>query len=403
MSEFRDTPAATFLRSIEIDRAASVPLARVVEQRAAVAELCASALLQPSLDVLLAEACRVASAGCDAPLAKVLEHHPSEGQFVVRAGVGWQPGVVGRARAADDPSNPAGESLATRRPVTVRDVRQRRDYHLPPIYPQHGIVSTANVPILGISGFYGVLEVDRSEERPFDSLDSTFLASVAGIVADAVERVRRQDALQKTHDARAVLLREHHHRARNNYQAIIARLQRHARAATTEDSRRRFEDVERRVFGLAALYDHLIGDAGEDRLDLARYMADLCDRMREFYAVAERGIELSCGCRGGSIALDTDSCTAFGIAINELVANAVEHAFGPQGGRIDVRLQQAAGGVEAVVADNGGGFGAPGPESIGLSVVEQLVATAGGSLSRAVPEGGGTVWTILLPRRAAGG
>ncbi|HEX5453597.1 MAG TPA: GAF domain-containing protein [Stellaceae bacterium] len=397
MSEFRKHPAATFLRSIPIDASAAVALERVVRQRAGLAELCVAALLQPSLDILLAEACRVAAEGSDAPFAKVLEHQPEERQFLVRAGVGWKPGVVGNARAAEDPDNPAGESLAARRPVTVRDVRRRQDYHLPPIYPEHHIVSTANVPILGTAGFYGVLEVDRSDDRPFDALDTTFLATIAGIIADAVERVRRQAALQAAHDARAVLLREHHHRARNNYQSIMARLQRHALEATDADSRRRFEDVERRVFGLAALYDYLVSsDSTEKRLDFADYLSGLCTRMREFYGADEKGIELACDCNAAAVAYDAETCLALGAAVNELTANAIEHAFGPNGGRIAVQLRNGGAGQSLVVMDNGAGFDKARPASIGLSVVDQLVSGAGGSLSRSTADGG-TVWTIALP------
>lgn len=399
MSESRDHLASSLLRSMPIDGSNAVPLARVVRQRVVLAEFCAVALLQPSLDALLYEACRAAAEGSDAPLAKVLEHRPEERQFLVRAGVGWKPGVVGHARAADDSSNPAGESFATRQPVTSRDVRRRPDYHLPPIYPEHHIVASSNVPILGANGFYGVLEVDRQEERPFDDLDSTFLAVIAGIIADAVIRVRRQAALQAAHDARAVLLREHHHRARNNYQSLIARLQRHALAATTEETRRRFEDVERRVFGLAALYDYLVASGSEDeRLDLGEYVSGLCERMREFYAVAEKSIELVCDVGAAGVTTDAGTCSALGTAINELTANAVEHAFGAEGGRIEVRLRTGGSGPVLIVADNGAGFQKAPSEAIGLSVIEQLLSGVGGLLSRTNTDVG-TAWTIQLPSR----
>src|SRR6185312_14608387 len=145
----------------------------------------------------------------------------------------------------------------------------------------------------------------------------------AGVVADAVERVRREAALHAAHDARAVLLREHHHRVRNSYQALVARLQRHARQATAEDARQRFQDVERGVFALAALYDHLLGiELQEGPIDLCGYLADLCERMRTFYGVAERAIDLTCACPDLGIAFAPDTCTAIATVVNELVANA---------------------------------------------------------------------------------
>ena len=127
MGDLPEHPATTLLRGFSVDEQATVSLKRVLRQRAAFAELYADTMLQPSLDILLDRSCRVAAEGCDAPLAKVLEHLPLERQFIVRAGFGWEPGVVGHARAEDDPSNPAGESWKTLQPVTVRDVRRRPD------------------------------------------------------------------------------------------------------------------------------------------------------------------------------------------------------------------------------------------------------------------------------------
>lgn len=403
MSDISDSPehpTLALLRSFPVDEHATVSLKRVLLQRAAFTELYTTTLLQPSLDLLLGEVCRIAAEGCEAPLAKVLEHQPKEGEFVLRAGFGWKPEVVGQARAAADPSNPAGEAFVTGRPVAVHDVRQRPDYHLPPIYQDHHIVSSTNVPIFGHAGFYGVLEVDRCEERPFDTLDSTYLAGIAGIVGDAVERVRRETALQAAHDARAALLREHHHRVRNNCQAIMARLERHARQSRTEDSRRRFEDVERRVFALASLYDHLIDTTHpEGSINFAAYLGALCDRMRTFYDTAANAIELVYKGADVDLDFDIDTATSLGTVINELVANAVEHAFSPAGGRIDLELCRSVAGVSIILMDNGSGFSAP-PEGTGLSIVRQLVSAAGGSME--MTSDGGTIWTITLPPAPSG-
>lgn len=106
MPQFRDHPAAEFLRSFPVPEGAMVPLDRVIAQRAAFAELSATALLEPSLDVLLAKACAVAARGCSTPMAKVLEHRPESDEFLIVAGMRLEPGVVGQVRVPADPSNP---------------------------------------------------------------------------------------------------------------------------------------------------------------------------------------------------------------------------------------------------------------------------------------------------------
>jgi two-component sensor histidine kinase len=386
----------TLLGGLDIDRNAAVPVGRIVRQRAAFAELYTASLRESSLAALLAKACRVAAQGCDAPMSKLMEHRSGAGELVIIADWGLEPHSLG-ASVKDDPSNPAGECIAAGRPVHVPDVRQRSDYHLPPIFPEYGVVASINLPVVGHGGLFGVLEVDTREVRVFDVIDVSFLASVAGIVAEAVERVRREGALRAAHDAHAVLLREQQHRVRNNLMTIQALLQRNARESSSEDARRRFLDVERRVFAMAALFDHLLGIELSERIDVAGYLESLCGHIRTLEAFRERGIELTFDNRDGALALPLDVCTAAGTVVNELVANAAEHAFGAAGGRIDVRLAEAAdGGVEIAVADDGAGFTEPETPSVGLSVSRRLVQQVGGTLTPS-SGAGGTTWTIRLP------
>lgn len=388
------------LRAVDAGPKKSVPARRVIEQRHVIAAMSATALVQPSLDSMLSDACRYAAEGCQAGLAKVLEHRAEERSFIVRAGWGWAPGVIGHARASDAADNPAGESFRTRKPVTVWDVRGRRDYHLPPIYESHHVVSSANVPIIGSAGFYGVLEVDHPVERHFDILDTTLLISIAAIIAESVERMKRETALRAAYNASALLLREHYHRVRNNFQTILGLVQIHARDASNDDSRKRIEEIGRRIFSLSSLYDHLLGTQASDRVGLHGYLTALCDRLRDFYRLHERPIELVCRDAGPPLSLDVDTCSTVGIVINELVANALEHAFSDRGGRIEVILQPTAtGDTEIHVDDNGRGFQGTPAGSVGLAVARRLMSWIGGSLSLGHRAGGGTRWTVLVPKK----
>jgi two-component sensor histidine kinase len=390
------------LRSMETGAKSSVSLRRVIRQRIAMAELSMAALSEPSLDSILNDACRYAAEGCDARFAKILEHRAEEHAFLVRAGWGWEPGIVGHATAADDATNPAGESFHSRKPVTVLDLKTRDDYRLPPIYRRHRIVSSTNVPIIGSAGFFGVLEVDHPTRRRFDTLDSSLLISIAAIVAESVERTRREGALRAAYNASALLLREHYHRVRNNFQTILALVQLHARETSGDNSRRRIEDIGRRIFSLASLYDHLLGTHASERIEINGYIATLCEKLHGFYRLDDRRVELACRAAPGLAGLDVDTCTTLGIVINELVANAMEHAFTERGGRIEIVAEAADSGQVAIrVEDNGRGFQGPSTGSIGLAVARRLMSWIGGSLSlKAGPEGG-TSWTLLAPRTRA--
>src|SRR5205085_11563248 len=114
---------------------------------AAFADLCTLSLLDPALENLLAAACRLAAEGCAGRYATVLEHVPAQRRLLLRAGWGWQPGVVGRIWIADDGANPASECLQTKKPVVVGNLAQRYGAGLPPLYVEQRIVAAATVPI----------------------------------------------------------------------------------------------------------------------------------------------------------------------------------------------------------------------------------------------------------------
>jgi two-component sensor histidine kinase len=182
--------------------------------------------------------------------------------------------------------------------------------------------------------------------------------------------------------------------------ATAAMLQGGERAAADEGSRARFAAVRRRVFALASLYDHLLGAglSGEET-SLRDYLAALCAGARDFHDLAARGIVLSFQASGGDLRLGVNACTALGVVVNELVANAVEHAFGPAGGRIAVGLgRDGNGGWAVTVEDDGVGVPLEAEGGgVGLGLARRLAERAGASLVLRSSEPGRTVWTVLLP------
>lgn len=389
------------------DRAADHAAGRLLRQRAALAAFGAEALASDDLDRVLAEGARLCAEALGVPFCKVLEPGGpgAEDGLVVRAGVGWEPGTVGRAVAPADAGNPGGASFRTGSPVVVPDLREAEGLDLPDLYPRHGIVASANVPIPGGEGGrpLGVLEVDAPEPRGFGRDEVDFLRGFADVMARAVRARRREDALRAESEAKSALLLEQQHRMRNNLMAVAAMLQGPGRGAAGEADagpRARLAEARRRVFAMASLYDHLLG-AGlpGGQTCLRDYLGTLCSGAREFHDPAARGIDLSFEAGGEPVPMPIDACTALGVVVNELVANAAEHAFGPGGGgRIAVGLRaDGRGGAAVTVADDGAGV-PPGAEgrSVGLGVARRLAGAMGASLSLD-SRPGRTVWTIALP------
>src|SRR6185437_6440605 len=129
-----------------------------VRQQEILAELGVGALQGPGFDRLLADAARLTAEGLRTEFCKVLEYIPAENQFLVRAGVGWEPGVVGVATIGADVASPAGFALKTGRPVISNHLENEERFRTPEILARHDVHRAMNVILQGDGRPFGVLE-----------------------------------------------------------------------------------------------------------------------------------------------------------------------------------------------------------------------------------------------------
>lgn len=204
-----------------------------------------------------------------------------------------------------------------------------------------------------------------------------------------------------------VRLRELQHRTRNDLQLISALAIRHGRGLADPAAKVGFDAIARHAILLARLYGDLLSVHREGSTDLAEHLSRLCAGIRGAKDLDGRGIELLAETQ--AVHCGPEAVTALGLAVNELITNAVEHAFpGGRQGRITVRLlagpgqgssgeRGEAGTATLLVADDGPGFPdpAPGGSGLGLGLAQWLVRRAGGTLTREVAHG--TVWRVHLP------
>jgi PAS domain S-box-containing protein len=169
-------------------------------QQAAVAELGMHALSGADLPQLMDEVVALVARTLDAELCKLLELLPSGENMLLRAGVGWQPGLVGRATVPAGAGSQAGYALIAREPVIVTDLARERRFSVSELLSEHGVVSGISVVIHGRARPYGVLGVHSRARRDFSTHDSLFLQSIANVLAAAVDRVRADDALRESEE-----------------------------------------------------------------------------------------------------------------------------------------------------------------------------------------------------------
>lgn len=171
-------------------------LAVRANQQAAVAELGQLALEGADLQSLMDSAARQVALRLGVEFCKVLELLPDEEHLLLRAGVGWRPGLVGRARVGAGLDSQAGYALFTRQPVIVEDLSREERFHGPELLLEHGVISGLSVIIGGARLPFGVLGAHSRERRTFSADDIHFLKAVANILGAAIQRKRTENELQ---------------------------------------------------------------------------------------------------------------------------------------------------------------------------------------------------------------
>jgi two-component sensor histidine kinase len=221
--------------------------------------------------------------------------------------------------------------------------------------------------------------------------------------ANAALEVRveeRTAALSHALAEKDVLLREVHHRVKNNLQIVTSLLAMKARGSDDPALRGAFDDTLRRVLAMSLVHEMLYQHEDSSDIDFGAYLERLTRATAESFGVADR-IALRVVAATGRVSLT--QAVPLGLVAAEALANACKHGF-PEGrrGRVAVTFHAPEAGRPGVleVRDDGVGPGAPGPGSprpgagrgAGLRLGHAIARQVGGSLTVAPgPEGGGTV------------
>ncbi len=177
-------------------------LAARVLQQATVAELGQRVLAGEAVQAVMDYAVGATARALGVEYCKVLVRVPDQDALLLKAGVGWHDGLVGRAMVGAGQDSQAGYTLLAAEPVVVEDLPTETRFSGPPLLVEHGVVSGLSV-ILRVEGeAYGVLGAHTRSRRVFHRDDVTFLQAVANVLSSAVERIRAEQALRES-EARA--------------------------------------------------------------------------------------------------------------------------------------------------------------------------------------------------------
>ncbi|SNQ60116.1 MASE3 domain-containing protein [Candidatus Methanoperedens nitratireducens] len=201
----------------------------------------------------------------------------------------------------------------------------------------------------------------------------------SSIIRDVSERKRTENQIKQSLKEKEILLREIHHRVKNNMQIISSLLRLQSGYVKEEKYLEMFKESQNRIISMSLIHEKIYQSDDFSRVDFKDYTADMVDRLFQAYGFDDRRVVLDIDAEDAL--LDIDSAIPCGLIINELVTNSLKHAF-PDGraGEIKIALHRTDDTeIELIVGDNGIGFPEDvdfrKTESLGLQLVTLLVNT----------------------------
>jgi PAS domain S-box-containing protein len=218
--------------------------------------------------------------------------------------------------------------------------------------------------------------------RPFFN-DRKEIVHVDGVLQDIAERKRAEEQIRASLREKEILLKEIHHRVKNNLQIISSMLHLQSKRICDREILSALKESQNRIDTMALIHEKLYRSEDLAVIPMPGYVRDLLANLYISFGINEE--EIKTEIRVADVGLNVSTAIPCGLIINELVTNCLKHAF-PAGGKGDIvlSLQPSDGRYELVVSDNGVGF----PDSVdfmntsslGLQLVTSLTDQLDGTI-----------------------
>lgn len=257
-------------------------------------------------------------------------------------------------------------------------------------------ISMLFVPIRHSAQVIGVLSIQSYAPDAYNDRDLETLQSLADHCGAALERINAEEQIRTSLREKEVLLKEIHHRVKNNLQVISSLLSLQSRQVSDAATLEALRESQHRVRSMALIHEKLYQSDDLARIDFAEYVRNLATYLFRSYKASPAAISLSIE-TAPDLRLSLDTAIPCGLIVNELVSNALKYAF-PDGrsGEIGIAFGQLGDGRYSLkVCDNGvgvpDGFDFRQSPSLGLQLVNTLIEQLDGSIE--LHRNGGTEFT----------
>lgn len=231
----------------------------------------------------------------------------------------------------------------------------------------------------------------------YSERDMELLSYISENIAMAINQKRADEQIKSSLKEKDVLLKEIHHRVKNNMQIISSLLRLQSKEIQDEKTRKIFDVGQNRIRSIALIHETLYQSEDLSRIDFTRYIKKLATHLVSIYRPEEQGLNLNLEVK--DVFLDINKAIPCGLIINELISNALKHAFPEnRAGEIHILFEAVGRKHKLQVKDTGIGFPEEvdfkKTESLGLQIVNDLVMQLEGDIQ--LIRKGGTIFRVTF-------
>lgn len=366
-------------------------LSRQVNELSTLAQVSKTITEPIYLDDMLAVICEMAAQIMGAQGTALLLFDEENDELALRATYGLE-----RAHAAISPIDVAtsltGRAIQRGEPVIVRDLQSEPSYKNRALAEREQLHSFLSVPVSVRGKVIGAFNCYMSRVHAFTAQEIELFSTLANQTALALENANLMMS--------SMLVREMHHRIKNNLQTVAMLLRLQLRDANHLNAGDVLTQTINRILSIAAVHEALSQDGFRvigvrELIQKAAFMAH--------QTMAHPGKEIEIQVKGTDMRLPSQPATTLTIAVNELIQNAFEHGFDHiERGKVDIILSETKSAYKICVQDNGAGLPShfQKSDSLGLRIVQSMIVEdLHGQFDIANRRGGrGTIATLRIPK-----
>jgi PAS domain S-box-containing protein len=256
------------------------------------------------------------------------------------------------------------------------------------------------VPAIWGDDLLGIISVANAQ-RDYTEKDVAVLERIAGLYAIAVQRVRYEASLKTAIEQKEALLREVHHRVKNNLQIITSLLDLRSDQIHDQRALQVFQECRDSIRSIALVHSNLYQTSDISAVNAQQYMGTLTGQLLSAYSAQSRAIQFVSDVQ--PLPLELDVAIPCGLIVTEMLTNSLKYAFSAEteSPQISLRLYQHNGQAHLEFGDNGVGFtdeNLPG-KSLGLQLISLFVKQLRGELQSSHENGLTYHITFPLPEK----